>query len=159
MEGDNAHEGPSATHSSVEKIDDPADSVAIMSEDIAQMTIQQAQQSQDESIIREQIALAVGSESAALLELRLTVDSGYGLFAATNIRLGTCIFKEAPLVLITRWRSHDPMTMDDISEDLYELSPNQRRAYRLLHKEVDDDYSITFRTMKDQLAGMKTKSD
>ncbi|KAI6884433.1 hypothetical protein KC360_g4218 [Hortaea werneckii] len=159
MEGDNAHERPSATHSSVEKIDDPADSVAIMSEDIAKMTIQQTQQSQDESIIREQIALAVGSESAALFELRHTVDRGYGLFAATDIQRGTCIFKEAPLVLITRWRSHDPKTMDDISEKLYELSPNQRRAYRLLHKEVDDDYSMTFRTMKDRLAGMKTKSD
>lgn len=71
MEGDNAHERPSATHSSVEKIDDPADSVAIMSEDIAKMTIQQTQQSQDESIIREQIALAVGSGKLHLLCLEL----------------------------------------------------------------------------------------
>lgn len=41
MEGDKAHEGPSATHSSVEKIDETADSVATINEDIGKMTMQQ----------------------------------------------------------------------------------------------------------------------
>lgn len=66
MEGDKAHEGPSATHSSVEKIDETADSVATINEDIGKMTMQQSQQSHDEIIIREQIALAVGGGKSRL---------------------------------------------------------------------------------------------
>ncbi|KAI7333304.1 hypothetical protein KC315_g4270 [Hortaea werneckii] len=71
MKGNNAREGPSASHSSIENVDEPTES----------------------------IALAVGNESAALLELRHAVDKGYGLFAAKDIKRGTCIFKEAPLYL------------------------------------------------------------
>ncbi|KAI6810344.1 hypothetical protein KC367_g3648 [Hortaea werneckii] len=157
MEGDKAHQGPSATRSSVKKIDD--NSVATMSEDVGKMTIQQAQQSQDQSIIREQIAQAVGSESAALLELRHSIDKGYGLFAATDIKRGTCIFKEAPLVLITHGASESAETVFYVSQQVSKLCPNQRRAYRMLHKAIESTKSPVSRIMYDKFAGISSRVD
>ncbi|RMZ34387.1 hypothetical protein D0859_01470 [Hortaea werneckii] len=159
MEGENANQGPSATHSSIEKTDDPADSVASISEDFDRMAISQAQKTQDKEIIREQIALAVGSESAALLELRHIVDKGYGLFAATDIKRGTCIFKEAPLVLITHGASESAETVFYVSQQVSKLCQNQRRAYRMLHKAIDSMNPAISRIMQDTFAGVSSRMD
>ncbi|KAI7563673.1 hypothetical protein KC317_g7580 [Hortaea werneckii] len=148
MEGDNAREGPSATHSSIEKIADPADSVAAVSEVVDKMTMQQAQETLDEETIREQIALAVGH------------DRGYGLFAATDIKRGTCIFKEAPLFVVPPELT--PIGAEKVSyifERVSELSPKQRRAYRLLHKELPPVYAATFWILLDHLKRAKIQTN
>ncbi|RMY19741.1 hypothetical protein D0867_04501 [Hortaea werneckii] len=150
--GNNAREGPSASHSSIEDIDEPAESVAALSEDVGKLAMQKTQEAQDEKTIREQIALAVGNESAALLEFRHAVDKGYGLFAAKDIKRGTCIFKEAPLVLITREASDNPETVFNISQQVSKLPQGQRRAYRLLHTEVDSIDPAAVRIIRNVLA-------
>lgn len=61
MKGNNAREGPSASHSSIEDIDEPAESVAALSEDVGKLAMQKTQEAQDEKTIREQIVLAVGN--------------------------------------------------------------------------------------------------
>ncbi|KAI7350894.1 hypothetical protein KC354_g12613 [Hortaea werneckii] len=152
MKGNNAREGPSASHSSIEDIDEPAESVAALSEDVGKLAMQKTQEAQDEKTIREQIVLAVGNESAALLELRHAVDKGYGLFAAKDIKRGTCIFKEAPLVLITREASDNPETVFNISQQVSKLPQGQRRAYRLLHTEVDSIDPSAVRIIRNALA-------
>ncbi|KAI6834186.1 hypothetical protein KC340_g2091 [Hortaea werneckii] len=152
MKGNNAREGPPASHSSIEHIDEPAESVAALSEDVSKLAMQKTQEAQDEKTIREQIALAVGNESAALLELRHAVDKGYGLFAAKDIKRGTCIFKEAPLVLITREASDNPETVFNISQQVSKLPQGQRCAYRLLHTEVDSIDPAAVRIIRKALA-------
>ncbi|RMX80802.1 hypothetical protein D0869_07285 [Hortaea werneckii] len=152
MKGNNAREGPSASHSSIGNVDEPTESVAALSENFGKLAMQKAQEAQEEETIRGQIALAVGNESAALLELRHTVDKGYGLFAAKDIKRGTCIFKEAPLVLITQEASDNPETVLNISQQVSKLPQGQRRAYRLLHTEVDYIDPAAVRIIRNVLA-------
>ncbi|KAI7247678.1 hypothetical protein KC352_g13685 [Hortaea werneckii] len=148
MEEDNAHEGPSASRPSIGKNDVTADGIATMSEDISKMTIQEARQSQDESIIREQIALAVG-KSASLLELRRTVDRGYGLFAAEDIKRGTCIFKEAPLFVV-------PPDTTLVGPDKVSLSLKRKthaNVEDVVHRQVDDYAIFTTNNLQMRFGG------
>lgn len=62
------------------------------------------------------------------------------------------------MVFITHWDGDDPMTVHAISAKVNELSHDQRRAYRLLHKEHDDEFPTIFRIMKDNLAAFKSNS-
>ncbi|RMY74187.1 hypothetical protein D0863_03395 [Hortaea werneckii] len=128
-------------------------------EDFGKMTMQQARKTQDEEIIREQIALAIGSESAAHLDLRHTVDKGYGLYAATDIKRGACIFKEAPLVLITQEASDSLETVFYVSRQVSKLCQNQQRAYRMLHKATESINPAISRNMQDKFAGITSRAD
>lgn len=65
-----------------------------------------------------------------LLELCLTSTKGLGLFAKQDIKRGTCILSEAPLIILP---SRGNVSYHDLLVRLAELSPDKRDLFHNLH--------------------------
>lgn len=68
----------------------------------------------------------------SLLELCLTSKKGLGLFAKQDIKRGTCILSEAPLIVLP---SRDGISYHDLLAQLTRLNPDQRDQFHSLHSE------------------------
>ena len=65
-----------------------------------------------------------------LLELCLTSNKGFGLFATQDIKRGTCILSEAPLIVLP---SRDKVSYHDLQARLAALGPSKRDVFHSLH--------------------------
>lgn len=61
-----------------------------------------------------------------LLELCLTTTKGLGLFAKKDIKAGTCIISEKPILVLS---SKEDLTLRDLQQQLDKLTPAQQDAF------------------------------
>ncbi|KAK5165512.1 uncharacterized protein LTR77_009041 [Saxophila tyrrhenica] len=98
-----------------------------------------------------------------LLELRLTPTTGLGLFAKCDVKRGSRLLSEAPLLLIP---SSGPTTYQDLQQQLEKASPAEREAlYGLQHdpellsrnqvRQVRN-YAVTIRKFAKDKDGLKS---